>query len=745
MTGPGVPRVLLLLLLQVVVVSLAFRLPTSRKRHVGVRLCQQDVAVPASAALPWKRGSADSYAMYWEQLLKSEYRETADVLRARRAEWSRQRLEASGLAVFGASAAPESDLYGEKLVQITKPGEIRLADRFRRGDILVLRPDSQLPSWHADAIRFAPREVCVVETGDDWLSLGVGRSWPSGLWEARRRPGAFTVLLERAAPQAPLKAQRDALHLTRNGLAGDAAALLTSDFACLSQASSAPPARFMHASSSATAHRLPAIRNAVKGAEARAAFMPNGSQREAIAWALGRRLSLIRGPPGTGKTRTAALLIASATRLSTLQARGDGSSAPPPSRVLAVAHSNGAADVLLSALLAMGVPAVRSGRPASVSPSVRRTRPSTEPGTRPHLSPLSPALKVPAWLMCSPGRTAVALAERHPEVVALRARARNVSLPAHERSAASLQVRGVRDDVSKVIVRTAQVVVCSCIGAHQLLQESSPPFPLVVLDEGSQATEPALICALAAAKAEQCVIVGDTRQLPPTVASGSAELRRSLGTSPMARLEKAGVGQKTLRVQYRMPPELLEHPSRYFYDGLVSCANGRRVAAPPKGFAWPGGRPLCFVHCGHNLEASLPSGGRSNPVEAALVGRIVAGVMRAGDVVPRNVAVIAPYAAQVDELRGALARACRVGTVDSFQGQETDLVVFSATRSNELGDLGFLRDPRRLCVAITRARRGLVMVGDARTLRSSHHWAALIESCESRGCLVDAEELLLSS
>tara|TARA_B100000768_G_C11028044_1_gene268906 strand:+ start:262 stop:492 length:231 start_codon:yes stop_codon:yes gene_type:complete len=70
------------------------------------------------------------------------------------------------------------------------------------------------------------------------------------------------------------------------------------------------------------------------------------------------------------------------------------------------------------------------------------------------------------------------------------------------------------------------------------------------------------VCALAAAKAEQLIIVGDTRQLPPTVASASAELRYALGVSPMERLERAGVGQRTLRVQYRMPPELLEHPSR---------------------------------------------------------------------------------------------------------------------------------------------------------------------------------------
>jgi len=284
-------------------------------------------------------------------------------------------------------------------------------------------------------------------------------------------------------------------------------------------------------------------------------------------------------------------------------------------------------------------------------------------------------------------------------------------------------------------------VVSSCISAHTLVEGG---FSLLVLDEGSQATEPALACALAAAQAESLVIVGDTRQLPPTVASASQELRRTLGRSPMARLEEAGVGQRTLRVQYRMPPALLEHPSRYFYGSLVSCAEGGPVSAPPSGFAWPHGLPLCFVHdYGLDREVSHPSGGKSNPEEAALVSAIVWRVLEGGDVSASEVAVIAPYSSQVDLIRRELAGACRVGTVDSFQGQETDVVVISATRSNTLGDMGFLRDPRRLCVAITRARRGLILVGDTRTLRCSHHWTALIDSCQSRGCLVRAADLAL--
>uniref|UniRef100_A0A7S4W6P6 DNA2/NAM7 helicase-like C-terminal domain-containing protein n=1 Tax=Ditylum brightwellii TaxID=49249 RepID=A0A7S4W6P6_9STRA len=83
----------------------------------------------------------------------------------------------------------------------------------------------------------------------------------------------------------------------------------------------------------------------------------------------------------------------------------------------------------------------------------------------------------------------------------------------------------------------------------------------------------------------------------------------------------------------------------------------------------------------------------------------------------------------------------RIGTVDSYQGQEQDYVILSATRSNANGSLGFLFDPRRLNVAITRSKQGLIIVGDGRSLSHSRHWRALFEFCKDRGCVLDADEL----
>ena len=252
------------------------------------------------------------------------------------------------------------------------------------------------------------------------------------------------------------EAQLASLEMVRKGSAGEAAALLTLDEKSLCQGAARIPSRLMvlgagsvsgaratHQSGGAVGQGSPppdlplspmkdleqlplspmkdleqlgdSIVKAISLAKSRGAFVPNPSQEEAIAWALGRRLSLIRGPPGTGKTRTAALLISSALKLSSSD-RPELTSSPrapkvlPVPRVLAVAHSNGAADVLLAALMHLGVPAVRAGRPATVGPAVRH-------------------------------RTALALADQHPEVMGLRRQAQNVSLAPHERSAVSAKVR----------------------------------------------------------------------------------------------------------------------------------------------------------------------------------------------------------------------------------------------------------------------------------------------------------------
>lgn len=680
-----------------------------------------------------QRHVATSYASYWDKILTDEYRAAVEELKEKRTKWSRARLEATGMSIFGASAEPDSEVYGDKIVRVSKSNGLNgklLRDNFARGDVLVMTQENDGLGRTLE-YPVVPRECLVVDVGDDWLTVAVGNSWPLGLWESRRRnTGAFLVRLDRTAAQAPMKAQKNALDLLRQNKAGKTALILaglayneTNKVTDHYLAKSRQTAQYFHSSHEQLEND---IWNAIEEARNTITFKPNQSQMDAVAFALKRRVSLIRGPPGTGKTRCAAMLIATVLKMQTITKTDldDNEDKPKPLRVLAVTHSNGAADVLLEALLNIGVPAVRLGRSSSVSPSVQH-------------------------------RTVLAIADKVPGVKRLRQKVADMTLDSQSRSAAEFDLKQYLVDTQKAIIQTAPVIVASCIGAYQLIDENVT-FPIVVLDEAAQTTEPALICSLAVAKADQVVLIGDTKQLPPTITS--MDLRDTLGISPMSRLEKIGVDEVTLTTQYRMPSSLLEHPSKYFYDGLVCCANDNNVSQSktnklPQGFPWPNSLPLTFINSGENNEIIHNYGGRSNPTEVNMVIRIVRSLIGHEDINARDLAIITPYSKQVQAIRMELSmldarsqqhqrfHQVKVGTVDSFQGQEADLVIFSAVRSNDLKELGFLRDSRRLNVAITRARKGLILIGDTKLLRTCRHWSALLDSCERRGCCTDVSVL----
>ncbi|KAL3792425.1 hypothetical protein HJC23_001543 [Cyclotella cryptica] len=677
-----------------------------------------------------------SYSFHWESLLTKEYQDTVAELQQRRKSYTRSQLEASGLALFNAVATPDTELYGEKIVRISllqqshkynnHHGSENLREKFKRGDVLVMTPEIQFRGKD-----ITPREGLVMDVGRDYLTLGVGTSWPAGLMEMRKHDN-YIVRLDRSLSNIPLRAQRMALDKLRRGDAGFAANSIVQLFYESStkylNASREMPDHFDYDDSDSFDGR---VMNAMSEAMSHMSFKPNESQQKAVSWALKRKMSLIRGPPGTGKTRVAALLISTALKMEMKQLTKDEETEAAKNkiqtpRILAVTHSNGAADVLLQALIDMNIPAVRGGRPASVSPAVQH-------------------------------RTIAALAERMPDVVKLRQQASDPSLDRLARQSAIYDSKKQLNDAQTMITRGAPVIVTSCIGAQQLLSsiaedngKDGSTFPIVVLDEAGQTTEPALICALASSKARQVILVGDTKQLPPTVTTEDVELRKTIGVSPMERLLKNGIDEFVLKEQYRMPESLLRHPNSYFYKGAVKCAEiggADPSKSPPNGFPWPcPDEPLAFLEVGNDSEITHSFGSRSNPTEVKVILDIVEKVITAGEIDAKNIAIITPYNKQVQLFRTEINNAnlvksskmsdVRVGTVDSFQGQETDLVLFSAVRSNLMKELGFLRDSRRLNVAITRARRGLIVVGDPLVLRTCQHWSALLDSCARRGCIL---------
>ncbi len=263
---------------------------------------------------------------------------------------------------------------------------------------------------------------------------------------------------------------------------------------------------------------------------------------------------------------------------------------------------------------------------------------------------------------------------------------------------------------------------------------------LALVDEATQATEPATLHAVLAAK--RVVMAGDHRQLPPTVFSveaGRDGPAVSLFERMMATHGETASGM--LRAQHRMHEDIMALPSRAFYDGVLrahpAVARHTLAALVGEGVDAP---PVLFLDtAGRGWEESQPEGSASrvNDGEAEAVALRARELLDAG-LAPDDLAVITPYAAQalrVRERARALGvdDAVEIDTVDAFQGREKEAVLVPLVRSYVEGDIGLVRDLRRVNVAITRARRHLFVVGDSATLGAHPFLGALIEHAQACG------------
>lgn len=407
------------------------------------------------------------------------------------------------------------------------------------------------------------------------------------------------------------------------------------------------------------------------------------AQIDAVKNAMDRRLTLIHGPPGTGKT-TAAVCVVHAWRFS-------------GKKILCVADSNVAADNLYEGLMRWDIKALRfslADTPESGAENKGRGHSKSRRSRHGQQS-----------------------SHNHLEA-------------AHER------VQEMRRAVAD-----CQIVVATCIGSgHELLKGIT--FPCVLVDESTQAVEPASLVPLSHG-CDHLVLIGDHRQLPPTVIAKEAQ-DGGLDRSLFARLAEGGepvqrpglpavVEPLLLNEQRRMHPSIAAFPNMHFYSGRIQDAAPDRPPVP--GVDWPAGGDVRVLLV--DVPAAEERQGTSwwNATEVKVVLDFVESVLSsrgAFPVVPEEVSIITPYAQQRHELitellqRSAGAphgsaraklRQVRVATVDGFQGAECDLVIFSAVRANTGGRLGFLQDERRANVLLTRARRGLVVFADASTLR----------------------------
>ena len=297
----------------------------------------------------------------------------------------------------------------------------------------------------------------------------------------------------------------------------------------------------------------------------------------------------------------------------------------------------------------------------------------------------------------------------------------------------------------RAVIDGADVICTTTTIDDELLGDRA--FDLVVIDEACQCTLPSIWQAVL--RADRLVLAGDHCQLPPTVLSDEAS-RAGMRESLMQRMidREGDASFRRLTVQYRMHESIMRFSSDTFYDNsLVADASVRthRLCDLSNVIETElTSDPIEFIDtAGAEFDEQLEADGESklNPQEANLIVRLIRELMDAG-IAAEQIAVIAPYAAQVRLLRGRLELPeLEIDTVDGFQGREKEAVLLTMVRSNDRGEIGFLADTRRTNVAMTRARRKLIVVGDSATLGTHKFYASMLEYFEQAGAYRSVWEL----
>jgi len=310
--------------------------------------------------------------------------------------------------------------------------------------------------------------------------------------------------------------------------------------------------------------------------------------------------------------------------------------------------------------------------------------------------------------------------------------------------------RGDRgDEFARETIRRARVTFCTLASAGQSVMAALDGPDVLLVDEAAQALEPELAVAFAR-HPRRALLIGDPAQLPASLTSEVAR-RGGHATSLMERLVMNDAeAARALNAQYRMHPEISSWPAREFYDGGVMNAPNVETRARPKGTPrWL--PPYVFVDVPDGVERGGRGKSKSNEREVQVACDVVARIRGDNDDANAlSIVVITFYAAQVGRLREALAsrglRDVAARSVDSFQGSEADVVVCSAVRNNARFNVGFLADRRRLNVALTRAKHALVMVGSRDTLAKcdAEGLRRLVEDVERRRLIISDRDIASS-
>lgn len=445
----------------------------------------------------------------------------------------------------------------------------------------------------------------------------------------------------------------------------------------------------------------------------------NEYQQDAVRTALAAEdAAVIHGPPGTGKTTVLVEIILQAV------ARGH--------KVLATAPSNIAVDNMVEKLLPSQVKLVRLGHPARTLEALRHSTLASQIAEHPDANRLRDLHASRERLAVQKSRRAergqLGYDERHERQREIQALWR--------------EARDMEREIKRQIMQGAQVVLCT----HGSISKPliGRPFDLVVLDEASQAMEPLSWIPLLQAK--KAVFAGDPLQLPPTLYSKEAA-KRGLEITLLEHLMEALPKdlQTLLRIQYRMNQRIMEFSSREFYGGKLIAHESVRdhlICGLPrlKKTDLTSAAVVYIDTAGAGFEESWDETlqSRENAEEAALTAKLLDRLLADG-LPSRAAAILTPYVAQVKRFKATVkTEGVEIGTVDGFQGREKEAILISLVRSNDKGEVGFLEDTRRLNVALTRARRLLIVIGDSATIAQHPVYARFIEHAEARGLRLSA-------
>ena len=296
------------------------------------------------------------------------------------------------------------------------------------------------------------------------------------------------------------------------------------------------------------------------------------------------------------------------------------------------------------------------------------------------------------------------------------------------------EIRRIENRMIRDIIERSNVIL-STNSSAALESIARTKFDVAIIDEASQATIPSILIPIA--KAHRFILAGDHKQLPPTIISEKAHpLEKTLFEELIKRYP---FKSQLLNVQYRMNKMLMEFPNREFYNNnLKSDSSVDEITLDDLLGANNNEEPFLFIDTskvdGYGEKHLKDSKSIVNELESKVAVSIANDYLNAG-VCEEDIGIISPYADQVKIIQEQTP--VEVKTVDGFQGREKEIIIISTVRSNNNGNIGFLKDLRRLNVAITRAKRKLIIIGNKETLKTNPTYSRLIEFAENKNLLIE--------